>query len=185
MSLLLSAGCRKEDPSPVYLTGPKSDMSAYEYLYDEDHVYYDLTVKEMVEAMEEGNTFVVLFGYAECEWCVEAVPVLNDIAKEFEFQVAYIDTRKDPSWKKNTDLLDYDLLVKTVGEYLEFDSDGIRHLYTPTLFVIKDGAVVATHEGTVEGHNARNRPMKEEEMEELRTIYRELFSLVTEGETDG
>jgi len=57
----------------------------------------------------------------------------------------------------------------------------VRHLYAPTLFFIKDGEVVAFHEGTLEGHNARNRAMTAEEREELRLILLEKFAAMSDG----
>lgn len=154
----------------------KSDMSGYEGFTDENHVFYDMTVSDAAGLMDQGKTFAVYFGFAKCPWCIDAVPVLNEEAKAAGMKVGYVDTRKDPSWQSNLDVDDYDLLTEKFGEYLEYDDDGIRHLYTPHVFFIKDGAVVYEHSGTADGHVAYEREMSPEELEELTEAYREGFA---------
>ena len=180
IGILFSAGCKKQSVGQP-LSGPKSDMARYSNFADqEEHIFYDLTVKEMAQAMDEKRTFAVYFGYDSCEWCLDAVPVINEAAKQSGQTVGYVDTRANPAWEKNTDIDDYDLLVEKVGEYLEFDDKGVRHLYVPTLFFIKEGKVVQFHEGTLEGHNARNRAMTPEEREELRLILLDKFAAMSD-----
>ena len=183
-AVVLAGGCRKKEKVGEKLTGEMSDMSTYTNFQDQEtHVFYDLTIPEMAQAMGEKKTSAVYFGYDTCEWCLDAVPVINDAAKATENVVGYINTRKDPSWEHNTDMEDYDLLVEKIGGYLDFDASGKRKLYVPMLFFIKDGKVVATHEGTLEGHNAKNRAMTAEEREELRLILVDKFAMMAEQET--
>ncbi len=166
------AGCTG---TPVKDQPVKSDMSGYATLEDDAHVFYDLSVKQMAEKMDEKETFTVYFGFDHCAWCLEAVPILNATAKEYEMQVGYINTRADDQWQSNLDINDYDIVVERLGEYLEYDNDGIRHLYTPHVFFIKDGQVVSDHSGSIEGHNAKEESLSEEEKKQLREIYEEGF----------
>ena len=180
LAVLMCAACACSKPNTgLPVTGEKSDMSQYINFADQDtHIYYDLTIRGMADAMDDKRTFVVYFGYDTCEWCLDAVPVINDAAKETGYTVGYINTRANPAWQKNTDMDDYDLLIEKAGEFLDYDADGVRHLYAPTLFFIKEGKVVAIHEGTLEGHNARIRAMTAEEREELKGILLEKFHLL-------
>ena len=75
------------------------------------------------------------------------MPVLNDVAKENHAEVAYINTRKNAAWQSNMDMKDYDVVVNLFGQYLQYDDDGKKHLYTPHVFFIKDGDVVYEVEG--------------------------------------
>ena len=50
------AGCTG---SPVKDQSVKSDMSGYATLEDDAHVFYDLSVKQMAEKMDEKETFTV------------------------------------------------------------------------------------------------------------------------------
>ncbi|MBR2793711.1 MAG: hypothetical protein IKE16_03610 [Solobacterium sp.] len=178
---LITAGCAKKKKELVTVSGPRSDLSSYECFPGNDHVFYDTNVKEMIANMDEGKTFAVCFGFSECSWCREAMPLINDAAKQAGFEVGYIDTRKNPAWESNMDIDDYDLLVARLGEYIEFDQEGLRHLYTPSLFVIRNGQAVGYHEGTVETHNANVRQMSQEEKAILSEIYREMFDTMKNG----
>ncbi len=138
--MVLLCGCTKT-------TTHKSDMSGYEGFTDENHVFYDMTVKDMISKMNQKDTFVVYFGFSECPYCIQAMPILNTVAKENNQTIGYINTRKDSSWESNTDIDDYDEVVDIFGEYLEYDDEGKKHLYTPHVFFIKEGNVVYQFEG--------------------------------------
>ena len=167
-----SQGC---DTDCEVIIGEESDMSGYTGL-DEDHVFVDTSVQEMLSDMDNGMTFAVYYGFVKCPWCQEAVPVLNESAKEAGYRVGYINTRPTSDIHSNTEIPDYDLLTEAVGEYFPLDEDGIPHLYTPFVFFIKDGKVQEVHQGTVDGHDAHERRMTSEEEEELRRIYDECFA---------
>ncbi len=137
--MLLLCGCTS--------TTQKSDMSGYEGFDDANHVFYDLTVNEMISKMNASDTFIVYFGFSECPYCIQAMPILNTVAKECHQTVGYINTRKDSRWQSNTDIDDYDKVVDVFGEYLEYDDEGKKHLYTPHVFFIKEGNVVYQYEG--------------------------------------
>jgi len=153
----------------------KSDMSGYEGFDDKDHVFYDMSVKDVSDAMERKETFAVYFGFSKCPWCIAALPYLNEEAKAAGVKVGYVDTRKDPSWSSNIDIDDYDLFVEKFSDYLEYDDNGIKHLYTPHVFFVKNGETVFEHNGTVEGHDATERSLSQEEVQQLKDIYREGF----------
>ena len=153
----------------------KSDMSGYEGFDDENHVFVDATMKEINDMINKGETFTVYFGFKDCPWCIAALPYLNEIAKEYNQPIYYVDTRKDPSWESNIDIDDYDLFVEQFGEYVPYDDDGIKHLYTPHVFFVKKGKVVYDHDSTVEDHVAYEREMTAEEVETLKAYYKEGF----------
>lgn len=154
----------------------RADMSGYSTLTDTDHVFIESSVKEMAEMMDNHESFAVYFGFDECPWCLEAVPLLNEAAKENNEDVYYINTRKNSEWKSNLDIDDYDLLVEKLGDYLSFDDDGVKHLYTPHVFFMKDGSVVYDHEGTIEGHDAHDETLSDEEKETVKGYYEEGFA---------
>ena len=169
-TLFLLSGCSQSDT--------KSDMSHYEGFTDTDHVFVDIDVKGMAKKIDDGDTFVIYFGFSECPWCKEAMPILNEIAKEYEMQVYYVNTRKEETWSSNLDIDDYDLFVQYMDAYLDYDDNGIKHLYTPHVFFIKDGKVVLEHQSTVDGHDAHERTMTDEEVKALKQIYSKGFELL-------
>ena len=59
MCLLAAAALAGCTGTPVKDEIVKSDMSGYTTLEDDDHVFYDLSVKQMAEKMDEKETFTV------------------------------------------------------------------------------------------------------------------------------
>lgn len=173
---LVLVGCTQ---APAQLGGtyaslsayPAADMSSYDCAagYDKEYQFVNMTVREVAAEMEAGSTFMVYAGYNHCPWCNSMLNPLNDIALERGIKVAYIDTRADPSWQSNLDLLDYDLFVELFGEVLGEDENGIPHLYVPHCFFVKDGTLVADHAGTVPSQENSSDPLTEEQLVEFST----------------
>ena len=181
--LLGMTGCTKKE-EPVNgcdiqdECNDKADMSAYEY-YDnsEDYVYVTAYVKDMAEMMDEGKSFVIYFGFSRCPWCRDAMPILNEAAKEAGFDtVYYVNTREKEEWKSNLDIDDYDLFVELAGDYLKLDDNNIKHLYTPMVLFIKDGKIVETV--SAPDYDAHEEAISDELREELKNTYLEAFAKV-------
>ena len=125
--------------------GEKADMSAYEsYDADTDYVFINSDVENMLQRMNNGDTFVTFFGFSSCPWCRDAMPILNAVALDEGYEVDYINTRLDPSWESNLDLKDYDKLVDALGDLFPVDDDGKAHLDVPFVVFFKDGKVAAS-----------------------------------------
>lgn len=159
-------------------TNKTADMSDYEGFEDKNHVYQESEMLEVAEKIDKGETFVVYFGFSKCPWCIEVVPFLNEVAKENKASVLYVNTRKNSKWKSNIDIDNYELFVEKFGDYVPLDDDGIKHLYTPHVFFIKDGKVTYEHAYTVEGHDAHERKMTDEEVSEVKAYYQEGFKKI-------
>ena len=152
-----------------------ADMSGYQYLEDDKPAFYEMTVQDMKDRMDAGDTFVVYFGFADCPWCNECVPVLNETAKEVSQTVGYVNTRKDAAWKSNTDIDGYDLLKEMAKEYLKPDEEGVPHLYAPTVIFIRNGKITKFCEGLIEGYKPSDGRMTEQEQNTLKQIYLDGF----------
>lgn len=156
----------------------KADMSVYENFMDSDHVFLETTFDEAVEAIENDQTFALYIGFSTCPWCLEAMPILNEVAKEFEASVSYINTRPDHTRESELRVLeneDYAAFREVVLEVLSENDEGEKHLYVPFVFFFKDGELIAYHEDTFPEHDAHERTMTEEEIERLTAIYRDGF----------
>ncbi len=158
-----------------------SDISDYDGFknYTRDLKFKGVTVKDIDKAIKDGESFVLYCGFKNCPWCNSMIAVLNDIAIQYGRDIAYLDTRKDPSWSSNMDIDDYDLFVKYFGDYLDTDSEGKKHLYVPHVFFIKDGVVVAEHPGTAPGHENASDELTGEQKETLTQTLEEGFKKVT------
>lgn len=151
-----------------------ADMSSYENFTDKSNQFVKSNMKEMLTMFKEKKSGVVYLGYPDCPWCIEALPVMNEIAKAEETKISYVQTR-DSEKKLLYSEEEKKELIPYVEQYLNKDEDGAYQLYVPFMVVIKDGKAVAGHIGTVDGHDAHERKMTKEESEDLKKIYQEMF----------
>lgn len=159
--------------------GEKADMSAYEDFMDTDHVFKEITMAQGNELLQSDKTFVLYYGFSTCPWCVEVLPILNDVAKENGMEVEYVNVR--PTGTDSTNDIrvdtnpDYVQLVELTKEYLSTTDEGVKRLYVPFVFFVKDGEIVASHQDTFPEHDAHERKMTEDEVSRLTTIYDDGF----------
>lgn len=111
-------------------------------------VLSEVDTDTVLDGISGHRTFVALFGYSSCPDCRAAVPLLIDDALGHGVkQILYVDTRKDPSWKSNMDITDYDRLVKVMGDRFSKDEGGKAHMQVPFVAFVRDGKIVASVEG--------------------------------------
>ena len=153
-----------------YKGGTAADLSGYKSMrdYTGENMLVETTVAEAEENIKSGKSFVLFMSYADCPYCNRLIPYLNEAAVEQGVYIGYIDTRKDPSWQSNMDIDDYDVFVKRFDKYLEDDEDGKKHLYTPDTYFIKNGKVVARHDGVTPGADDPSHPLTASQEERLR-----------------
>ena len=161
-----------------------ADMSGYGGLsdYSGPLPFVDVTVQDIHKLMEDGETFVIFISFERCPWCNAVIKYFSEVAAEYAdsvAKVAYLNTRRNPEWKSNLEIDDYDLFVRDFDEYLDYDSEGIKHLYVPHVFFIKDGRVVYEHQGALASMGSDPETVLTDAMkEELRDLYREGFKLL-------
>lgn len=144
--------------------------------YQGEIMFVDTTVAEVAEMMDKGETFVVFASFEDCPWCNLIISHLNDAARDAGVHVGYIDTRLKPEWTSNMDIDDYDLFVEKFGDWLSEDEDGKLHLYTPDTYFIKNGKVVARHDGVTPGVDDPNHPLTSEQEEQLKKDFADEFN---------
>ena len=161
---------------------PAADMSGYAGLreYDKDLAFVDVTVRDIAALMEEKADFAFLASFPTCPWCNVVIDELNDAALEAGVRVGNLNTRKDPSWKSNLDIEDYDLFTTLFQKQLEYDKEGRLHLYVPHFFVVRGGEVVYQHQGALrEMGDDPNTPLSPEQEKLLVDLYREGLQKMT------
>lgn len=184
--ILLVSGCSVQDepenkePNVCDIDCEIADMSEYPSLEGvKDIRFKEITYKKVLEMMEmESFQGIVYFGFPTCPWCVEAVPLLNDVAIEKDVDIYYVNKRSDVNIKdeesaeKVTELLDesFGLLVN--------EETNKPTLYVPEVIAIKDKEIVAHHTGTVNGHDAHVNTMNEDEIALLKSIYTKMAKKV-------
>ena len=136
--------------------------------YKGEIMFCDTTVKEVKQLMDDKKTFVLFCSFETCPWCNLFISYLNDAARDAGVHVGYIDTRANPDWQSNMDIDDYDVFVEIFGEWLSEDEDGKPHLYVPDTYFIKDGKVVARHDGVTPGVDDPSDGVTSEQEKQLR-----------------
>jgi len=184
----LLAGCASTGAASLASSAPKdpyvghdvADLSGYPSMVDheQDTNLVSTTVAEIAGLMDDHETFAFIAAYADCPYCKTILPYVDEAAKAAQRNVGYLDTRSDPSWRSNLDIDGYDLFVERFGDYLDEDENGLKHLYTPDLYFIRDGSVVANHAGVTPGADDPNAPLTDEQELELRQTLTEEFGLL-------
>lgn len=150
------------------------DMSAYEGFTDKNNVFVKSDMKEAIAMFEEKKSGILYFGFPACPWCVEALPIMDEVAKTNKKTIHYVETR-DEKKKLLYTQEQKKTLIPYAKEFLE-KKDGEYQLYVPLVLVVKDGKAIYGHTGTVDDHDAHKRKMTTKEKAELKKIYEEMFS---------
>ena len=149
---------------------------------------------EIFEILEKG-TGIIYFGFPECPWCRNLVPVLVSSALESKVdKIYYLNIKED----RNTLTLtkkgkiktekqgneNYLKLVDILKDYLPvydgLNDETIKRIYLPTVIFVKDGKVIGVQE-SLESYQKRVEnnpfdPMTEAEQKELSDIFKGYYS---------
>lgn len=152
---------------------------------DEDNGIVYASYNDIKEVITKG-TGVIYFGYPECPWCRNAVPMLLQAASNTGLDKIYYFNAKEI---RDTKVLDangnvvttkegtkeyyelVDLLSTVLGEYEGLNDASIKRLYFPTVVFIKDGKILGCHIDTLPSQTDPRVPLTEEQKGELVNIY--------------
>ena len=137
-------------PSPAATPDPtvndkSADLSAYEGFTDEQNAFVEISLEASLEKIEQGESFMIYYGKPNCPWCIEAVPVLNEAAKENGAVVYYVDTSKPENYSEAM----IEKIMTLFEGWLLKDEEGEEGFYVPDVALIVNGRVAANHIATV------------------------------------
>lgn len=156
--------------------GTEADMSAYEGFDHANSMFEESDMTHLINTIKRKETGIFYLGYPSCPWCVEALPVLNEVAKASNQHIAYVRTRDEKKELMYTEE-QKKTLIDAASTYMQKDDEGNYQVYVPFFVVVKDGVVVDGHVGTVDGHDAHERVMTEEEKSQLKEIFEKMLQL--------
>lgn len=183
LALVMLVGCSGKSADQYQGTSlVKADMSGYEGLKDEDHVFLESNTMDFLTRYNWKETFTAYFGFDSCPWCNAVIQILDDSAKEYDQSVLYINTRANGE-ANNMEIPNYEDLVDQIGQYFPYDADGKRHLYTPFVIFVKNGEVVYTF-GTLDDYEDASQEMTQEQKERQKEAYEKGFRLLEEEVVD-
>lgn len=146
--ILLLVGCTnsKDYSIPWGVETYDADMSYYEGLTKTNHMFLGTTVSELQRTINEKGYGVFVFSHKYCAHCQIAMRMLNDVAKELNVYIYYIDGYNDEYPIQDTE--NYDILFNILYDYLKEDETGEKAFFTPHLFTIIDGEIKDSYIGT-------------------------------------
>ena len=147
---------------------------------------------------------IIYVGAEWCPWCRNAVPVLFDVAKEYNVDTIYylkLDDDKSNFEIKDGNLVKtkdgtkdyYKLLNKlkdNLDDYILTDDDGKEYntnekrVYMPFVLATKNGKVVSTHVGTVnlDENQTKYDKLTNKQYADLYEIYSNLFDTIYDSD---
>ena len=152
-------------------------LNSYQGLKDKNHIYKVCDATKIIELLNSKERAVIVFSFPECPWCQAAIPYLNDVAKELNYnEVYYLNILK----MREENSSEYQAIFNKI----RYDIANPEKINAPTVIVIDNGEVLGFHIDTVTSHvkneNEVLMPMTQEQVEELKNIYRELLTLKQE-----
>ena len=191
LAVVLLAGCFNKTDSKkntssdaltitnkVSLTSTKADMKGYKWIRNDVADFQLITLKESLRMFEEGGTGILYYGYDECAWCNRAVPELNEVAKELNLTIYYIDA----SAKVEKD--DYKKLLEYIDPVLKVNSSGEKGFYVPAVIGVKNGKLVDYHVSLLDSFELSkddpNKQLSDAQKQELQDIYRKIAKEVAD-----
>ena len=163
---------------------------------ENDEIIRYATIKDLENIFENKKTGAIYFGFPECPWCRNAVPVLLDSAKEAGLGKIYymnvLNMRDKKVLNENGEVVtenkgtsdyfkilnwldsilpDYKITDKNNNEI----STNEKRLYVPIVVFVKDGEIVGYHSDTVESQNDPYELLTTKQKRELKNIYTELI----------
>ena len=90
---------------------------------------------EVLEKLENKESFIVYVGYDDCQSCKEFKPILNQLIENYDITIYYL-----PTDDKQTE----DQLNEIQYNYF------YRMYWTPTTYIVEDGEVISIKEQLIE-----------------------------------
>lgn len=178
------------------LNGKYDENTKNNYLdvkIDEDNQIKYASIEEIENILEKG-TGIIYFGFPECPWCRNAVPVLLEAAKDMDIDVIYYYNAYSIRDKKT--LIDGEIIIEEEGTedykklvelmydflpvYSGLEDESIKRLYFPTVVFVKEGKIIGLHTSTVDSQENPFIELNKEQKEELKTIYTDYINEVYE-----
>lgn len=145
-----------------------------------DNVFVYRSIDDIIKILENG-TGIVYLGFPECKWCQRYVKYLDEVSKETNIEkIYYFDILEDR--KNNTE--QYRKIVEILNSYLQYDDEGNKRIYVPTVIAIKKGDIVGFDDETAwdtRGFNEPNDYWTVEEQLDLKLKLTEMFSKVDDS----
>lgn len=164
--------------SDVELNGFTTKLPGYKWVGSEIGNFKEVTMKESVRLFEEKGSGLVYYGYTGCQWCERFLPQLNQVALKTGVTIYYVDAAIFNEEETET----YPILTEYLSSILDKNDEGEYEMYVPLFIGVKDGELVGSHNGLVDGFEIENEnsQMNDEQQEELQNIFLDIIKKVAD-----
>lgn len=131
-----------------------------------------LNGKDILDKLKNKDATIIYFGYSYCPWCRSIINPLVEIVNENKIDnFYYVNVKKMDSSVINE-------LKNTLDNYLKYDEEGIKKLYLPDVYFVKDGDIKYHYISNIESYLDPFVKMSDEEKKELKEIYQKGINLI-------
>lgn len=159
----------------------KKNYQEIEVIENSNVEYKD--ANEIIDILKNG-TGIIYFGFPECPWCRNLIPVLVNKLSEYNTPFYYynaLNIRDTKHLDENNNIIvdkegtkEYyeivSLLSDFLGDYEGLNDNTIKRLYFPTVVFVKNGKIIDVHIGTVDSQTDPYKSLTEEQVQELSSI---------------
>lgn len=165
----------------------------------EDNPMIYKTADDIVNAVNNKESFIVYFGFSSCPWCRSVINPLLDVAKDKKIKKIYyvdvkeirdvltVDNEGNITTKtKGTDAyMELTSLFSNVLESYDITNDtgktyetGEKRIYAPNVIVVKNGEAVGLSTGISDQETDPYMELSEEIINDTKNQFENLFSSV-------
>ncbi|MGN1275853.1 MAG: hypothetical protein ACI4UK_02535 [Floccifex sp.] len=195
--LLICVGCSQKESDQMKfkneyenLNGTireKDNQTIRSLSIDQDNPFIYATSKDILEKIENKESFLVYFGFADCPWCRSAIETFISSCKENNISVVYYVDVKDirdeiddqlnttkqgnPDYMKLIEVLDPVLDAYIVNEVDTHE----KRIYAPNFIAIQNGNPILKVDGTSSLQENGYQELSEEMIEDMNQQFISLF----------
>lgn len=163
-----------------YVDQKDSDLKEYSLLIDDNPAFKEITFESSIKFFTEGYSGILYYGKVGCPWCERAVPILNDVAKDNNISIYYIDANKGMGETKREREENYKNLSKYISDSFQEDDNGKKGMFVPDVIAVKNGKMVAYHVSLVDDYDIhKDDQLSENQKEKLYNIYQQMVDKIT------
>lgn len=151
----------------------------YPGLTDTSSVYKVIDANKCLELIDNDEKCLMIFAFPSCPWCQQLIPILNDVAKENNYnKIYYIDVK---DMRDNLESADHETYLEIADKLNKVLDKEKNRMNAPTLVALNNGEVVGYHLDTVSSHQMVDGilpQLTDEQKDELKEIIVRLINLV-------
>lgn len=185
--LFFLAGCSASTSSPSMSGCAPDEVSCAQEESNEAKTlsedFKPMSFEEAIAFFEDKQSGLLYFGFPNCPWCQEVIPIVHELASQADVPVHYIQTRDEKGIRLYTDSQRDDMAPYLNG-FIRNNAKGEPTLYVPLVLAIENGQVIKGHQGSVSGHNAHEEELTSTQKQELQEDLKELVNIVAQNQEE-